>query len=251
MTLAAGPWLAVDIGNTRAKWALGDVGAWTAHGAVPSDALGGIADSLPPLPPGTRVVACCVAGVKAEAALAAACVARRLALQWVKPVTSLLGVTNGYRQPTQLGADRWAALVAAHTDQPVHQLVVAAGTALTIDALGADGRFRGGVIVPGTTLMRRALEHGTAGLRPAGGQVATLPDNTDDAIATGAVIAACGAIDRMREAMRLAGTPPARTLLTGGAAAELAPWLSPTLSLREHLVLDGLARIAPTLPWPA
>ena len=251
MTSTARPWLAVDIGNTRAKWALGDVRAWVAHGAVPTDALAHIAESLPVLAPGTRVVACCVAGSTAEAALASACAARKLALQWVKPVASLLGVTNGYRQPTQLGADRWAALVAAHTDQPAHQLVVAAGTALTIDALGADGRFLGGVIVPGTTLMRRALAHGTAGLRPTGGQVALLPDNTNDAIATGAVIAACGAVDRMRETMREVGTPAARLLLTGGGAAELAPWLTPAPTLREHLVLDGLARIAATLPWPA
>lgn len=251
MSLSAGPWLAIDVGNTRAKWGLGDAGAWVAHGDIATEALADIGQALPPLASGSRVVACCVAGAAAGAALERACAARALVLCWARPVASLLGVSNGYRLPSQLGADRWAALVAAHADKAVNQMVVAAGTALTIDALGADGRFRGGVIVPGTSLMRRSLAQGTAGLRPAGGQVSALPDNTDDAIATGSVIAACGAIDRLREAMRLAGTPPDRILLTGGGAGELAPFLTPPPTLRGHLVLDGLARIAPTLPWPA
>lgn len=247
--MPASPWLAIDVGNTRAKWGVGDAGAWVAHGAIATEALADLARALPPLDAGTRVVACCVAGEAAEAALAHACAQRALTVRWVRPAAVLLGVRNGYRQPAQLGADRWAALVAAHADQAMNQLVVAAGTALTIDALGADGRFRGGVIVPGTALMRSALTQGTARLRPLAGQVAALPDNTDDAIATGTVIAACGAIDRMQEAMRLAGAPPGRILLTGGGADELAPWLAPPPTLRTHLVLDGLARIAPTLPW--
>ena len=36
-------------------------------------------------------------------------------------------------------------------------LVVSVGTAMTVDALNADGVFPGGVIVPGVTLMRQAL----------------------------------------------------------------------------------------------
>lgn len=243
-------WLAIDVGNTRTKWSLGDVGRWRAHGALPTAELQGLAKAMPALAAGTRAVSCCVAGSDAEGLVAAACGERGVPLHTVAAVASLLGVRNGYARPGQLGADRWAALVAAHTDQACHQLVVAAGTALTVDALCADGRFLGGIIVPGVDLMRHALREGTAGLRATGGHCTALPGNTDDAIATGTVLAACGAVDRMAEAMRDAGAPPSRIVLTGGAAGDLAPKLVPIPSLREHLVLDGLARIARTLPWP-
>ena len=41
------------------------------------------------------------------------------------------------------------------TDRPCY--VVDCGTAVTIDALAADGRHLGGVIIPGMRLMREAL----------------------------------------------------------------------------------------------
>jgi len=72
-----------------------------------------------------------------------------------------LGVTNGYRDAGQLGTDRWAALLAAHASLPANQMVANAGTALTVDALRADGLFMGGLIVPGTALMRACLGGGT------------------------------------------------------------------------------------------
>lgn len=250
MSVANHDWLAIDVGNTRTKWGLGDVDRWVAHGSLPTAELAGLEAALPALPATTRAVACCVAGHGAEASVAITCRGRGIPLHIVTPEASLLGVRNGYDRPTQLGADRWAALVAAHSDQACNQLVVAAGTALTVDALRADGRFLGGIIVPGLALMRQALREGTAGLRPTGGRVTELPCNTDDAIATGTVFAACGAVDRIGGAMRGSGAPPARIVLTGGAAASLAPCLMPSPSIREHLVLDGLARIARTLQWP-
>jgi pantothenate kinase type III len=40
--------------------------------------------------------------------------------------------------------------------------MVSAGTAMTVDALAADGHFLGGIIVPGIGLMQQALQQGTA-----------------------------------------------------------------------------------------
>ena len=55
-----------------------------------------------------------------------------------------------------------AALGARAAQRPV--LVVMMGTAVTVDALTADGQFLGGIILPGHGIMLRALESGTAGL---------------------------------------------------------------------------------------
>jgi len=185
-----------------------------------------------------------VAGAQVGEALRRACEARGARLEFVVSRPDQLGVTSGYRDPAQLGTDRWAALIAAHRTGPGHKLVVNAGTALTIDALTADGRFLGGMIVPGPALMRRSLDRGTAGLRLTEGAFAEFPASTPDAITTGAIQACAGAVERMRDAMAGAGCAPSQVVLSGGAAPELVAHLPIAATIRENLVLDGLLLIA-------
>jgi type III pantothenate kinase len=179
-----------------------------------------------------------------RADLELACSGASVLLRVIASERSQLGVTNGYRDPAQLGSDRWAALLAAHHAVRGHKLVVNAGTALTIDALADDGRFLGGLIVPGPALMRRSLDRGTAGLRLTEGAFNDFPASTPDAITSGAIQAGAGAVGRMAEAMGRHGTPPERVILSGGAAAEIAPHLPIAHAIHENLVLDGLALIA-------
>jgi pantothenate kinase type III len=100
-------------------------------------------------------------------------------------------------------------------------LVVDAGTAMTVDALATDGRFLGGLIVPGYDLMRASLARGTARLPVAAGRFDPFPRTTDDAIVTGALQAMAGAVVRTLEAI-LAEQRKAnagRTDATGGVRA--------------------------------
>ena len=173
--------LAIDAGNTRVKWGLRDGGEWLRRGAVATGAVEAIAGDWGALPGPARAIASNVAGEGVRTALERACGARGIALRFIASEASRLGVVNGYRDPGQLGPDRWAGLVAAHLCGPGNQLVVNAGTALTIDALDALGRFRGGLIVPGPALMRRSLEGGTAGLRLTEGRFEAFPATTPDA----------------------------------------------------------------------
>ena len=98
-------------------------------------------------------------------------------IHWIRSTAAAAGVVNGYRNPAQLGPDRWLALIglAAHTRQHADSplLLAGFGTATTIDSLGpvmssADGtavrRFHGGLILPGVVLMRSSLVTGTANL---------------------------------------------------------------------------------------
>ena len=124
-------------------------------------------------------------------------------------------------------------------------LVVCAGTATTVDLLGADGEFRGGLIFPGFDLMRAALARDTAQLPLAEGEYRPLPRNTRDAIFSGCLHAQAGAIERMFAT--LAGAPGALCLLTGGGAARLAPHLNIPLQLTDNLILDGLLRYGSAL----
>jgi type III pantothenate kinase len=236
--------LAIDAGNTRIKWGIHDGHAWIASGAVDSASPGRLAQAWSGAPRPTRAIASNVAGDAVGAELESACARSGIALRVIRSEGAQLGVVNGYEEPAQLGSDRWAALIAAHRLEPGHKLVVNAGTALTIDALAADGRFLGGLIVPGPALMRRSLDRGTAGLRLTEGRFEDFPRSTPDAITSGAIQAAAGAVARIRDAMAARGLAPARALLSGGAAGTLAPHLSIACAIHENLVLDGLALIA-------
>ncbi len=238
------PTLAVDAGNSRVKWGLHDGRAWTVTGAVETAHARRLAGDWKGLGPVARAIASNVAGEAVGGELERACAGLGVALATVHAGREARGVLNGYRDPGQLGSDRWAALVAAHAALPGHKLVVNAGTALTVDALAADGRFLGGLIVPGPELMALALDAATAGLRRTPGQFDAFPTSTPDAIASGALQACAGAIVRLRDAMAARGLEPVATLVSGGAAARIAERLPIACTIRENLVLDGLVLIA-------
>ena len=236
--------LAIDAGNTRIKWGVHDGRGWSMTGAVATGESGSLHRAWHGATLAGRAIASNVAGSVVAHDLQSACERRGIRLDIVRSVAREAGVTNGYKDPVQLGSDRWAALVAAHALAAEPVLVVNAGTALTIDALTADGRFLGGVIVPGPALMRGSLDQGTAALRLTHGRFAEFPQGTADAITTGAIQAAVGAVLRVASAMEKHGAAPARALLSGGAAAEIAAYLPLAHALHENLVLDGLVIIA-------
>jgi type III pantothenate kinase len=230
--------LCIDCGNTRLKWGLRQEGGWLDQGALPLAEAESL-DEVLPRPP-AHVIACNVAGPVVAQALAADRMHAPLA--WVHALAAQCGVTNRYEQPSQLGADRWAALVGARGLHAGPCVVVNAGTATTADVLDRTGVFQGGLILPGLALMRAALAAGTAGLPHSPGIYRELPRNTLDAITTGCLDATLGAIEHLFRSM--ADQPDARCILSGGAAPEIAPRLALPHRVVENLVLEGLARIA-------
>lgn len=231
--------LCLDAGNTRLKWGAHDGHAWLAQGALTHEAVLKLVEQLPAGI--TRIFACNVAGSEVATRIEALAATLGVPLAWFRSSAACCGVTSAYDNPDQLGTDRWAALVGARGLHAGDALVVMAGTATTIDVLDADGTFRGGLILPGLDLMRKALARNTAGLPEARGHFRAIPTNTDDAIVSGAVQATVGAIERMGR--RFADTK-FLCLLSGGAAKALAPHLELPLRCVDNLVLEGLARVA-------
>ncbi|MDR2032261.1 MAG: type III pantothenate kinase [Azoarcus sp.] len=232
--------LLVDAGNSRIKWRLVGESVYTS-GACTHDATAELAACIE-TPGITRVLGCNVAGPAKGEALTAMVVRRGLALEWVGSSAQRCGVRNMYAHPARLGADRWAGLIGArerHPDTAV--LMVMAGTATTLDMLAADGRFVGGMILPGVALMRQALSEGTAQLPPLAGRYRTRPRDTADAIISGCLSAQAGAIERV---FRHMGDASAVCLLSGGNADEIDPLLDIPFQRVENIVLDGLYRIA-------
>ena len=241
--------LAIDAGNTRVKWGIHDGREWTLRGAVDTAAIARRHVFIDVIK--ASVVDCVmisnVAGTSVAAAIKDQIYFLRKPITFVSAQVQQCGVVNRYDHPAQLGSDRWAALVAAHArakGAPRAQLVVMAGTALTVDALTADGHFLGGIIVPGLALMQHALHGGTAQLPSAPGQYQTFPNTTVNAITSGAVEACAGAVARMYTHLSAQVGKPPHCIGGGGAMQGLAPYLPFPVLIDDNLVLDGLVAIA-------
>jgi type III pantothenate kinase len=246
--------LALDVGNTRLKWAQYDapaVGAkLLAQGAVFLENIDRLAeDEWNALPAPARILGCIVAGDAIKRRLAEQMELWDVTPAWVVSSPQEAGLSNGYDHPSRLGADRWVAMIGAH-----HRLlargsrkpcvVVMVGTAVTVEAIDASGRFLGGIILPGHGIMLRALESGTAGLHVPTGDVRDFPTNTSDALTSGGTFAIAGAVQRMVENVtRHCGERP-ECIMTGGAGWKVAPSLTVGFELVDNLIFDGLLEIA-------
>jgi type III pantothenate kinase len=174
--------------------------------------------------------------------------------QWVVSSSSEAGLVNGYDHPARLGADRWVAMIGARHrmlaqaardgSAPRPMVVAMVGTAVTVEAIDAAGRFLGGFILPGHGIMLRALESGTAGLHVPTGEVCEFPTNTSDALTSGGTYAIAGAIERMvQHVHRHCGAEPL-CIMTGGAGWKMAPVMPAAFELVDNLIFDGLLEIA-------
>jgi len=246
--------LAIDVGNTRLKWALYPApqpgAAVIAQGAEFLDNIDKLAEgSWASLPTPTTMLGCIVAGDAARRRVEEQMELWDVPPRWVVASEAEAGLTNGYDVPTRLGADRWVAMIGAwhrmRSQGPVRPTVVAmVGTAVTVEAIDASGRFLGGVILPGHGIMLRALESGTAGLQVPTGEVRDFPTNTSDALTSGGTYAIAGAMDRMvQNLQRHCGAQP-KCFMTGGAGWKMAPSLTTPFELVDNLIFDGLLEMA-------
>ncbi len=241
--------LLIDAGNTRIKWAVLDRATWLGHAALPA----GLARELPRAvaehlgriavnPRDIRQIwVSNVAGAEVAQAVAEIRAGRPNETHFIVARERQCGVRNRYADPGQLGSDRWAALIAAWHLARGACLVVDCGTAITIDALSAQGEFRGGLILPGPDLMQRSLVGATGQLQSGQGKYAAFPLNTADALHSGAIQACCGAIERQYALLENGGAP---VILSGGAAGMLQQHIELPLQAVDDLVLQGLLLIA-------
>jgi len=249
--------LLIDIGNTRIKWARFDKGrlgtrraaihaGWQAEDYARR--VLGAARGI------TRVLVASVAGKKIDRAFAAASRRAGLKAQFISVPRRGGGVTVGYDEPWRLGVDRFVAAVGAHQlFKGVPVWAVGVGTAMTLDLIAADGKHKGGVIIPAPALMVDTLLTRTSGIRRraqggASGAKGLLARSTRVAIRQGARFAAAALIDRaVAEAQELLGKRPF-VVVTGGESAAVRPLLKSPAAGVPDLVLKGLAVLAQEPP---
>lgn len=275
------PFLLIDAGNSRVKWALADAQGVFLRSGVFAHALGTrsdgqeeveqASDTPPPttanndvvdewtaLPAPSGAWISNVAGESVRQRLSALLDAHwpGLPRTFIRACERQCGVVNGYATPERLGSDRWAGLIGAHAAFPGEPLLIATlGTATTLEALTADGRFVGGMIAPGWSLMMRSLGEHTAqlptlaadsGRSLVGDALARhwFANETPQAITAGSLLAQAGLLERAWRELCRAWGEPVRLIVSGGAAGDIAGALDVPHTRHDTLVLSGLALIA-------
>jgi type III pantothenate kinase len=156
--------------------------------------------------------------------------------------------------PERVGVDRLVSTIAVNhrrrPDEPA--IIVDAGTAVTVDVVDRAGVFQGGAILPGLRTAARSLAASTDAL-PATDplhhdrQPAVIGKSTEEAIRSGVIWGAVGAVKELVLRMRQEVDCPAQVFCTGGQGQFLSKLLGPDVQFLPHLVLEGAAIAARTL----
>lgn len=150
-----------------------------------------------------------------------------------------------YRTPETLGSDRIAAAVGAWYEAPGrNMLVIDAGSAITIDFIGKDGKYNGGNIAPGIKMRLKALHEYTDRLPliEKEGDTPALGYNTETAIRSGVINGICHEIDGyINEFMQK--YCDVLVFLTGGDEKPLKNRIKNRIFADKYLVAKGLNRI--------
>jgi len=220
--------LTVDLGNSRCK-----LRRWTIRPDSAPELVGdGEFASAPGL--GSRISAWAGQGASDDAAavcsVADASLESEIALALESVVSGSIdlrpdpGLAIACREPSSVGRDRLLGARAALDLAGGNAIVVAVGTAMTIDAVRADRTFLGGAIAPGPVLLARALATGTARL-PLVETCAGVPAlgvDTAGALRAGIAVGLRGAARELASRVgEEAGMADAAIVLTGGARAFL------------------------------
>jgi type III pantothenate kinase len=245
--------LLLDVGNTRLKWAqladgrLAGRGAVTHRDASPAEWLAPL-DAAAGRP--EAILVANVAGPAVAHSIGEWALERHgLRPRFLHASPRAGGITNAYEHADALGVDRWLGLVGAWRRVRGPLVCVAAGTALTVDAVDGQGLHLGGLIVPGYELMIEALLKRTSDIAPAMARAPAAADgmfgrSTAAAVQLGALHALAALAARAVDAAaRQCGAAP-RVFIGGGDAARVAPHLGRPAEIAPDLVLEGLAVMA-------
>ena len=210
------------------------LGAFLLHaGHSPNEIRAGVLASVAP-----TVTQSLVEGVRAMTGCAVTVVDAR----------SPLPIRLDVEEPLTVGADRIVNTLAAVERFHADTIVVDFGTATTFDCILADGRFIGGVIMPGLRtsadqLSRRAAKLPATELRP---PERAIGRRTEECIRAGVLFGAAEAVDGIVRRIRAEWPEPGhpRVVATGGLAVMVVP-LSSTIELVDaDLTLHGLRSAA-------
>ena len=145
-------------------------------------------------------------------------------------------------KPDEVGADRYANVVAAQELYKAPALVIDFGTATTFDALSAKGEYLGGAITPGIEISRDALFEKAAKLPKV--ELADTKEliggSTVDAIRSGILWGTVSMVEGMITRFKKKLGAEAKVIATGGDAQIIASETKMIDKVDPNLTLEGL-----------
>ncbi len=163
----------------------------------------------------------------------------------VEPGTKT-GIAVLMDNPREVGADRIANAVAAHDLFPGNNVcVVDFGTAITVDAVSANGEYLGGAIAPGVETSATALFSSTAQIRRVElvAPPSSIGKTTVHAVQSGIIFGAAALVDGLVERATDEMGGDARVVATGGLSAVVAQYCRTIEKLEPMLTINGLRLI--------
>lgn len=242
--------LLVDIGNSRIKWARHNAAGMSAHQAVfydKSDFTDLLDTGWKIISPPDRILVSNVAGKNVAAKLAHWVTKHwQMKPEFVEVTNTAYGVKNAYADISQLGIDRWLAVIATWNKYHSAACIVDCGTAITIDGLGDTGQHLGGLIIPGREIMQQALFQQTHAISEPGDVTVNsgFANNTAQGVVTGCSMAIATLIDRIVHDMCSEFAEKLTCVITGGGADDIINLVSYEFVHEPHLVMQGLSLIA-------
>jgi len=246
--------LAIDIGNSRLKWGMFSGDIILCHGAFAykyDNFENGLNNAG--LPYTTDMV---MISSVADSGL------NDLLIKWLmsnhykdfsfaKTQSEQCGITNSYKTPSNMGVDRWLAMIAAfnlsnaESDELV--CVVDCGTAITLDVVSAQGQHIGGLILPGYQTMMQSLaksanniqdfeDSGCSALMSQG-----LATSTQEAISKGCAQLIVGGVSGIISGQHKKSGRKIHCIVTGGDGGWVSESLTCSNSYNPFLVLQGLS----------
>ncbi len=166
-------------------------------------------------------------------------VAGRGALNW--------GIQLKVDQPQSVGADRALNAIAAQQLMAGEKIVISFGTATTVDHIGPDGSYRGGIIAPGVNLSLEALVSAAAMLPRIAIEepetTSVIGTNTESQMLIGIYWGYVAMIEGLIARMKAEIGGDIKVIATGGLAAlfdkqaHLFDLIEPDLTLRGLAIL--------------
>lgn len=152
------------------------------------------------------------------------------------------GLRMRYRDPSEVGPDRIADLVAARERYGAPVIVVDQGTTANIEVMDAEGTFQGGLIAPGFRLGAKALSDAAARLPMIELRAprTVIGRSTREAMQSGVVYGEACRIDGLLDMICAELGQSAPVVLTGDGSQVLATLMRHESTVDEDLTLRGL-----------
>lgn len=237
--------LLLDAGNSQLKWTIVEKGKFTHHDHAPYRDLSALATFMAAHPDVHEVIGCAVCGTYKRSQVEELI---PFPITWLSSQRHAMGIYNHYQNPQEHGSDRWFNILGSRVFTQNSVIVASCGTAITIDALTHNNHYLGGSIMPGFNLMREAMSKRTANLNRQLGRPYAFATSTPNAMASGIMDAAVGAIlgAYQRLKAREGADHPVDIIITGGSASRVMEHVHTHYALPvmpkvvENLVFHGL-----------